>query len=57
MCSNFSKSEGKCLFAIKHEAQEAFDTTNLGQFNTINILKAYTSNGESSNQKDVIIFC
>lgn len=56
MCSNFSKSEGKCLFAIKHEAQEAFDT-NLGQFNTINILKAYTSNRESSNQKDVIIFC
>ena len=36
MCSYFSKSEDKCLFAMKQAAQEAFNAK-LDQFNTMKI--------------------
>ena len=52
-CSCFSKSEDKCSFAMEQATQKAFDAK-LDQFNTMkNILKAYTSNRECSNQETV----
>ena len=53
MCSYFSKSEGKCWFAMNQGAGEFFDTK-VDQFNSMkNILKVYTSYRKCSVQEAV----